>query len=118
MLAWDELKRDKGLVGLIDWDMTPAEAFEAYQIKSTGSWRKRDMDEVFYFYLSVWQGQGRVLLVKRTYVQSEEIVQAPVPQQLIDSAMAAMDGQDYPRGQPPLSAGLKKWLLMELNIAI
>lgn len=115
MIGWEKLKRDKAILGRIDWDITPAQAFEAYQIKSTNSWRNRDLEEVYYFYLSAWRGQGKVLLVRRTYVESEEIAEAPAPEYLIKSAMDEMDGQDYPRGQMPLNDGLKKWLSDELK---
>ncbi len=114
MLTWDELKREKQILDLIDWDITPAQAFESYQIKSTGSWRNRGLEDVYYFYLSVWQGRGRVVLVRRTFVHSEEIAEAPAPNGLVDAAMAEMDGRDYPRGQLPLNDELRQWLIAEL----
>ena len=114
MLTWDELKREKQILDRIDWDITPAQAFEAYQIKSTDSWRNRGLEDAYYFYLSIWQGRGRVILVRRTFVQSEEIALAPAPRELVEAAMADMDGRDYPRGQLPLSDRLRQWLMHEL----
>ena len=39
MLTLEELKKDRETVSLIDWDLTPQEAYESYQIKSINSWK-------------------------------------------------------------------------------
>ena len=77
MLSWEELKNRPDIVGKIDWEITPAQAFEAYQIKSTTA--QRGLETVYYFYLSTWRGENKVLLVERTYVDSQEVSQAPAP---------------------------------------
>ncbi len=114
MLSWEELQQRPEIVGNIDWQMTPAQAFEAYQIKSTQA--RRGLEAVHYFYLSTWRGENRVILVRRTYVDSQEVAQAPAPPELVARAAAEGQGQDMPRGQLPLSPELRGWLRRELGL--
>ncbi|MCF8042682.1 MAG: hypothetical protein K9K65_08040 [Desulfarculaceae bacterium] len=114
MLSWEELKTRPEIVGNIDWEITPAQAFEAYQIKSTTA--RRGLEAVYYFYLSTWRGENKVLLVERTYVDSQEVAQAPAPAELVEAAAQEGEGQDMPRGQLPLSRALKQWLRRELGL--
>ncbi|RJX29008.1 MAG: hypothetical protein C4525_15220 [Desulfarculus sp.] len=116
MLTWDELKQRPEIIRAIDWQITPAQAFQAYQIKSPGAWRQRDLGEVYYFYLSTWRGERRVLLVRRGYTQSETIAQAPAPAGLVAALAVRSAGADMPRGQVALDQPLKDWLRRELGL--
>lgn len=116
-LSWEELKARPDILGRIDWEITPAQAFEAYQIKSSEAHRHRGLGEVYYFYLSVWRGERRVLLVRRTFTASEEVAEAPAPAGLMERAAGEGEGRDMPRGQLPLSPELKDWLRDELGQA-
>lgn len=116
LLSWQELKNSPPIIGLIDWEMTPAQAFEAYQIKSIDAWKHRGLEDVYYFYVSTWQGRGQVILVRRTMVDSQEIAVAPAPETLVAACLAAGDGQQYPRGQLPLDEPLRQWLRAELGL--
>lgn len=114
MLSWEELKRHPEITRKIDWEITPAQAFEAYQIKSAQA--LRGLEAAYYFYLSTWRGENKVLLVRRTYVQSQEVAQAPAPPELVAEAAAEGEGRDMPRGQLPLSPALRQWLRRELGL--
>ena len=116
LLSWDELKQRREITGRIDWDITPAAAFEAFQIKSSQAHRHRGLGEVYYFYLSTWRGERRVVLVRRTYVDSQEIAVAPAPADLVERAAAAGQGEDMPRGQLPLTPELRQWLRRQLGL--
>ncbi|MCB2226988.1 MAG: hypothetical protein KQH53_09960 [Desulfarculaceae bacterium] len=116
-LSWDELKARPDILGKIDWEITPAQAFEAFQIKSAEAHRHRGLGQAYYFYLSVWRGERRVLLIKRTYTHSEDIAEAPAPAELMERAASEGQGQDMPRGQLPLSPELKDWLRGELGLS-
>lgn len=114
MLSWEELKQRPDITREIDWEMTPAQAFEAYQIKSTQA--QRGLEAVYYFYLSTWRGENKVLLVRRTHVDSQEVAQAPAPPELAAAAAREGQGQDMPRGQLALSPELRLWLRRELGL--
>ncbi len=117
MLSWDELKQRPDIVGQIDWEITPRQAFESYQIKSIEAWKHRGLGEVYYFYLSTWRGENQVVLIRRGYTESEDICVAPAPADLVEAAARAGEGRDVPRGQLPLSPELKDWLQLELHAA-
>lgn len=117
MLSWDELKKRPEIIGQIDWEITPARAFESFQIKSTEAWKDRGLGEVYYFYLSTWRGENKVLLIKRGYTESEDIAQAPAPAELVTALARREEGQDMPRGQVALDAPLRDWLQRELGAA-
>jgi hypothetical protein len=114
MLTWAEVKADPALVTAIDWEMTPALAFEVFQLKSSEAWRHRGLEQAVYFYLSTWRGENRVYLVRRSLKETETLAQAPVPAALIAARVAAAAGQDNPRGQLPVGEAIAAWLRAEL----
>ncbi|MFH1134746.1 MAG: hypothetical protein V1816_01530 [Pseudomonadota bacterium] len=116
MITFNELKHDRRLLSQIDWDLTPQEAFEAYQIKSPQSWKHRALKEACFFQVSVYQGASRVVLVKKTYKDSEEIAEAPAPEELVHACLSQAPGGTTPHGAYPLDQGLRDWLQKELNI--
>ena len=120
MLTWEQLRQRRDIIEQIDWELTPALAFEAFQIKEAEGWRHRAWSEAYYFYLSVWQGERKVYLVRRSLKQSEEIASAPVPAQLLGGAgrqpRGAGDAPGTDRLEPggqrvaaPGAGGLKAW---------
>lgn len=116
MLDWEQIKQDRDLINSIDWEITPREAFESYQLRSKDNWRARNLPEVVYFYLSTWKGEPKVLLVQRRYIESEELAQAPVPEDLVAACAARQDGEQLPRGQAPIDQAIKSWLQKELGL--
>lgn len=115
MLTWEQLKERRDIVARIDWELTPGQAFEAYQIKGAEGWRHRSLGEAYYFYLSVWRGERRVYLVRRGIKESEEIAEAPVPAELLEALAAQAQGQEMPRGQIALDQAVRQWLRRELQ---
>jgi hypothetical protein len=115
MLTWDQLRADRALVAAIDWEMTPALAFTVFQLKSAEAWRHRGQDETLYFYLSTWQGENRLYLVRRSLKHSETVAEAPAPAGLIAARLAEAAGQDNPRGQLAPGEDLLAWLKDQLR---
>ncbi|MEW5723792.1 MAG: DVU0772 family protein, partial [Thermodesulfobacteriota bacterium] len=83
MLSLEELKKDRETVSRIDWDLTPQEAYQAYQIKSIDAWKHRNLPDAYYFVIYVWKNQGRLVLVRKTYKDSEEIAGIDAPKDLL-----------------------------------
>ncbi len=108
------LKARPDLLAAIDWDMTPRQAFEIFQLKGAEGWRHRGLAETVYFYLSTWQGERRLLLVSRSHLASQELAQIEAPPALLEACAAAGQGQDMPRGQLALDEPLRAWLMEEL----
>lgn len=115
ILTWEQLKDRRDILGRIDWELTPGQAFEAFQIKGAEGWRHRSLGEAYYFYLSVWRGERRVYLVRRGIKESEVIAEAPVPTQLLEDLAAEAAGQDMPRGQIAINQAVGQWLRRELR---
>lgn len=116
MLSPEQLKQDRELINRIDWDITPQEAFETFQLKSTGNWRTAASGEVLYFYVSAWQGENKVLLVRRSLKHSEDIAELPVPRELVQRCVEDQEGSYIPRGQCPIDQGVRRWLQDYLGV--
>lgn len=116
MLSWDELKSRRDLVSQIDWDLTPQEAFERYQIKSINAWRHGDPADAYYFLIEVWHGRADLKLVRRTVRDSEEICRPPAPNSLVRSSVEAEGGPSPPGGHYGLGDALSVWLQTELDV--
>lgn len=116
MMDLAELKQDRRLVGKIDWDITPQQAFETHQLKSVGNWRGGADDEVIYFYVSTWKDENRVLLMRRTLKHSEEIAEAAAPAELVERCVREQEGSYIPRGQCPIDEPIRRWLQEQLGV--
>ncbi len=114
MLDLEGLRQRPELLAAVDWQITPRQAFEAYQLKSTGNWRHGSLPPVLYFYVSCWRGEHKVVLVRRSLKQSEELAEIAAPAGMISDCCAEREGEMVPRGQAPLSAELRDWLQREL----
>lgn len=114
MLTWEELRQRRDIISAIDWDMTPRQAFEAFQIKGAEGWRHRGQEQTYYFYLSTWRGEVKVYLMHRSLKHSEEIALAPVPPELAQALAARDDGQQMARGQMAIGEPIRQWLRQEL----
>ena len=116
MMNLDDLRQKPDLLAEIDWEITPRQAFEAYQLKSPGNSGYRDLAEVVYFYFSSWRGEGKVVLLRRTYKESETLAEIEPPAELARAALEAGEGADMPRGQLALNRDLRAWLKAELGL--
>lgn len=116
LLTWPELRQRRDIIAAIDWELTPREAFEAYQIKGPEGWRHRGRGESYYFYLSTWRGEAKVYLMRRSLKHSEEIALAPVPPEMAQALALRDDGQQMPRGQMAIDQAIRQWLRQELQV--
>lgn len=116
MLEWNELKDRRDLTSQIDWEMDPQEAFQAYQCMSPDAWKQCNLEDVMYFVVSVIRGDTKVLLIERTYTDSEEIAEAPAPPELFTDELPRDNKGRIPTGQYPLTPQLKDWVQTELGV--
>lgn len=114
MLNLAGLRAHRELIAAIDWEITPRQAFEAYQLKSTGNWRHGSLSPVVYFMVSCWRGENKVVLVRRSLKQSEDLAEIQAPPAMVEACCARWEGEMIPRGQAPLSDELRDWLQTEL----
>lgn len=116
VLTLEELKNRPDILALIDWDLTPQQAFEAYQLKSINAWKYRSLPEVCLFIIYVFQGQVRLLLVARTLKDTQEIAEIQVPDDLMRACLREQAGDNLARGQYPINDALRTWLKQQLGL--
>ena len=111
----EELKRRTEIIDNIDWDLTPQAAFQKYQVKSVNNWTFRDLDEVYHFYVDVWQGKAKVFLMKRGLKTAEDVAEIEVPEDLLHDCVVKNAGDPPVRGQYPIDSAIKNWLKEQLE---
>jgi hypothetical protein len=116
MLTLEELKKDRETVSQIDWDLTPQEAYESYQIKSINSWKQRGLPDAYYWVIYVWRNDARLCLVRKTYKDSEEIAEIEAPAGYVRSCLSEQAGDPAPQGQYTVTGELLRWLKQELGV--
>lgn len=114
MLTLEELKRKPEILQHIDWELNPQEAFEAYQVKSVGSWKHRHLPEVFHFYLDLWKGEAKVFLMRRSLKSAEDVAEIPVPSEMVASCLKQHVGKREVRGQYPIDDSIRDWIRSQL----
>lgn len=115
MLSLEELCQRPELVQEIDWEITPRQAFEAYQLRSVDNWRHGSLDPVLYFYVSCWRGENKVFLLRRSLKHSEDVAQVEAPPEMVAACCSSQEGEMMPKGQAMLSDELRAWLQAKLS---
>lgn len=116
MMNLSELKTRRDLLGRIDWEMTPQEAYETFQLKTPEGWRRRGASDSLFFCIDVWAGEKRLLLIHRTMLDSEELAEIEAPAALLEACLAAQAGSNPSKGKHPLDQPLADWLKAALEI--
>jgi hypothetical protein len=111
MMTFDDLIRDKQLQARIDWDLTPQAAYQMYQIKSINVWKYGFPADAHYVLIYVYQGSAKVMLVRRSVKETEELVQIPVPDALAAACLYAQGGDRAPVGQYAVDEPIRQWIL-------
>lgn len=115
MLTLEELKSKPEILQRIDWELTPQEAFEAYQVKSVGSWKHRHLPEVFHFYLDLWKGEAKVFLMRRSLKSAEDVAEISVPPEVVATCLRKHVGERKVRGQYPIDDAIRDWIRSQLG---
>ena len=116
MYSPEELKERKDILGRVDWDLTPQEAFEKYQCMSPETWKNRNLEDAYFFEIYVLRGQDpKVVLMKKTMKDSEELAEVPVPRDLVMASLPRKDDGGIPFGHYPLDEPVREWIQAELD---
>lgn len=119
MMGLNELKRNRGIVDSIDWEMTPEKAVETYLEWGTGWARKDDFvryadQESVYFVIYDWEKPLRVTLVRRDTQDLEEIAKVDAPLKLIRGSISDA-GRKPGVGVYSINEDLRGWLKNALS---
>ena len=114
-----EIKKNRDLVNLIDWEMTPEEAVRLY-LEWGNNWargnyviRSKD-DETHYFVVNTWKEDPVIYLIRRNSESAEELATIRMPK---DMKKRYVSENGRLKGVFAVSGEVKKWLRTELNVA-
>jgi len=112
-----EIRKNRTLVNVIDWDMTPEEAVRLY-LEWGNNWargnyviRSKD-DETHYFVVNTWKDEPVIFLIRRNSEEAEELAEIRMPQELEEKYISE-NGRH--KGVYAVSGDVKRWLQKELN---
>lgn len=116
MLTLKELKRDRGLIDDINWDMTPEEAVRLY-LEWGNNWARGDGyvirskdDFTVYFVVNCWSRPYCVYLIRRNSDEAVELAKFELPERF-EKPVCELKGIYAPEGE------VKAWLKAELGVA-
>ncbi len=118
-MTLEEIKKNRELINVIDWDMTPEEAVRLY-LEWGNNWARgnyvvRSKDDVtHYFVVNTWKKNPIIFLVRRNSELAEELAEIRMPQDL-ETKYISENGRL--KGVYAISGDVKKWLQNELNAA-
>jgi hypothetical protein len=120
MLHLEELKKERKLVNLIDWDMTPEEAVRQYLEWGNNNWTggkyavRSENDVSYYFVVNTWNETPKVFLVKRNSEDTEELAEFEMPQNI---KKKFYDYAGRFKGVFSVEGDVRAWLQDELDAA-
>ena len=115
MLTLEELKQDRDLVDMINWDMTPEEAIRLY-LEWGNNWARGDgyvirskNDFSHYFVVNCWSKPYYIYLIRRNSDEALDLAKVEVPNRYQKPVCEL-------KGVYALEGELKEWLKKELAV--
>jgi len=116
-MTLEEIKKNRKLVNIIDWDMTPEEAVRLY-LEWGNNWARgnyviRSKDDVtHYFVVNTWKEDPIIFLIRRNSEIAEELAEIKMPAELKHRYFSE---NGRLKGVYAVSGDVKLWLQQELN---
>jgi hypothetical protein len=119
MWGLKELKSNREILDLLDWEMTPEKAVETYLEWGAGWSRRGDFvqhldQESLYFVIYSWEEPPQITLIRRNMREADEIAKIPAPEDLVRRAIEE-GGRKPGVGVYALTEELKQWLRTTLG---
>lgn len=117
MMGLEEIRENREIVNLVDWEMTPEEAVVLY-LEWGNNWSHgknliRSKEDVsYYFMVNAWDDPPRIYLIRRNSEEAVELAAIDMPEALKDRFLETVG---YNRGVYALSDDLRAWLEKELT---
>ncbi len=118
MYNMNELKKNINLLNEVEWDLNPAVAVGRHLEWGAG-WAcdnytaRGSVDESVYFAISTWDTPTRVVLIKRTGFDMEELAIYDLPPQMEADFLKSVG---HKNGMYELDENVKKWLKGKLDV--
>lgn len=113
-----EIRKNKEIINVIDWDMTPEEAVTLY-LEWGNNWTHgksliSSKDDVsYYFVVNTWEDPPKIFFVRRNSEEAVELAAIDMPDDLRDHFLESVDGI---KGVYAISDEIKTWLKEEQYI--
>ncbi|MBW1670741.1 MAG: hypothetical protein JRJ43_03200 [Deltaproteobacteria bacterium] len=118
MMGLDEVRKNKEIISVIDWDMTPEEAVTLY-LEWGNSWTHgksliRSKDDVsYYFVVNTWEDPPKIFFIRRNSEEAVELAKIDMPDELRDHFLESVGNN---KGVYAISAEIKAWLEKKLYV--
>lgn len=118
MITMQEIKDNKEIMDCLNLDMTPEKAVALY-LEWGSSWAHgRDFvrspsDVTCYFTVDTWGKPAKLLLVRRSTAEDDNIDEVEVPRELLEHELQSWGGR---RGTYGISDELKEWIRNKLAL--
>jgi hypothetical protein len=117
MLTLEDIRKDKEILNMIDWGMTPEEAVTLYlewgNNWSHGNMVKSKNDMSHYFVINTWESPAKVYLIRRNSDEAVELAVFHLPPNL---EKGFLDSIGNNKGVYALSDEVEIWLKKELGL--
>lgn len=116
MMGLDEVRKNKEIISVIDWDMTPEEAVTLYLEWGT-NWSHgrnliRSKDDVsHYLVVNTWEDPPKIFFIRRNSEEAVELATIDMPDELRNHFLESAGGI---KGVWAINDGIKAWLEKEL----
>jgi hypothetical protein len=118
MMGLEDIRKDRQLIDLIDWDMTPEEAVRLY-LEWGNNWsrgyrmvRTKD-DKTYYFVLNTWEDSPVIYFVRRDYEGAVELARVDIPN---DADDPFNEVRRLRKGVYAVQGELREWLRVQLDV--
>ena len=118
-MTLEEIKKNRELVNVIDWDMTPEEAVRLY-LEWGNNWARgnyviRSKDDVtHYFVVNTWKKDPVIFLIRRNSENADELAEFKMPPDVKEQYLTE---NGILKGVFAVTGHVKKWLQRELKAA-
>ena len=117
MMTLQDIQKDKEILNMIDWGMTPEEAVTLYlewgNNWSHGNMVKSKNDMSHYFVINTWEKPTKVYLIRRNSDEAVEMAAFPLPPGLEKRFLESVGNN---KGVYAPSDEVKSWLKEALGI--
>ena len=116
MMGLDEVRKNREIISVIDWDMTPEEAVTLYLEWGNGwthgkSLIKSKDDASHYFVVNTWEDPPKIFFIRRNSEEAVELATIDMPDELRDHFLGSAGGI---KGVWAINDEIKAWLEKEL----
>ena len=116
MMGLDEIRKNKEIISVIDWDMTPEEAVSLYLEWGTiwchgKNFIRSKNDVSHYFVVNTWEDPPKIFFIQRNSEEAVDLAIIDMPDELRDQFLESVGDN---KGVYAISDEIKTWLKKEL----